>query len=287
MDSWTLKEADVPGVDSYSGNHSWFIGDPNNGDDLRPGVDNSLYTRQIDLTNARAATLEAMLRFNIDTAPGRPPDGFRVEVSTDNKETWVPLNLGVRAAWGVSGTEPDEDDGIPGDGKSYTGLDLDGNGNNWVPANSLTRLSTNLAAFTGNVINIRFRVVTNTDATHYADAASDMGIYIDDVFIYGSSLVSTRSSGKDIKDDAKEETGMMWPEIDITESILQTNSDPVPDEENIVTTPSMDQNDPVQASIHTGSGNEAIPAGLILMISSMIAALPVVFVLWSRRRREL
>lgn len=205
VDSWTLQNVtdvgSLPGVGSYSGYNAWFIGDPNNGGDLKPGVDNSLYTRQIDLTNARSATLQAMLRFNIDTDPGRPPDGFRVEVSTDNKQTWVPLNLGVRSSWGVSGTEADLDDGVANDTKSYTGLVMDGNLNNWVPAYTLTRLSTDLGSFTGSVINIRFRVITNTDATHYANISKDLGIYIDDVFVYGSSLLSTRS-GNDAGEEA-------------------------------------------------------------------------------------
>ncbi|MFW3145810.1 MAG: VWA domain-containing protein [Thermoplasmatota archaeon] len=196
-DGWRLLETALPGVESYSGTHAWWVGDMAVGGDLLTGVDNSLYTRQIDLTNARTATLRAMLRFNIATAAGRPPDGFRIEVSIDNKETWIPLNLGVRASWGVSGTEDDASDGIDGDKKSYTGLDVDGNGNNWVPAYTLTRVNTNLKAFTGNVINLRFRLVTNTNPTHYADPNQFMGVYIDDVFIFGESLESTRGEGED------------------------------------------------------------------------------------------
>ena len=59
-DSWSLKETSSPGVFSYSGSYAWFCGNPKNGGDLQPGIDNSLYSRQIDLTNVRTATLEAM-----------------------------------------------------------------------------------------------------------------------------------------------------------------------------------------------------------------------------------
>ncbi len=282
VDSWTLQNVtdvgSTRGVGSYSGYNSWFIGDPNNGGDLKPGVDNSLYTRQIDLTNTREATLEAQLRFNIDTDPGRPPDGFRVEVSIDNKQTWVPLNLGVRSSWGVSGTEADADDGIPDDQKSYTGLDLEGNGNNWVPANTLTRLSTNLDSFTGNVINIRFRVITNTDLTHYADPNEDLGIYIDDVFVYGSSLHATRSEIGSTEEILSEVDEIVEP-VDVT----------IPMESEWEEEPMIETVEAIHEDSEIGSEDRGIGSYLIWVIVPfllILMAVPVVFVQVGRVKRD-
>ncbi len=191
-DAWKLIKASTPGIESHSGSHSWYAGDPAySGGDLKDGVDNSLYTRNIDLTNARSATLSAYFRFNLDQTPGRPPDGFRVEVSSDGGNTWMAINLGVRSSWSVSGVLNDASDGIM-DGKSFSGIDA---GNNWVEAGSLTRLITNLNGFTGNVITIRFRVVTDTDPDHFdaTEAATFRGFYVDDVIVYGESLESSRS----------------------------------------------------------------------------------------------
>jgi len=188
IDNWNLVT-----TTNYRGEQttSWYCGDPvNHDDDFKDGLDNSLYTRPIDLTNARTAILDGMFKFNIQEAPGRPPDGFRVEVSTDNGESWIPLSLGVRTSWGVSGTETDAEDNIPGDGRSFTGID---SGDNWVHAGSLTRLITNLNGFIGNTIILRFRMVTNTDGRHYEENDMFKGFYIDDVKIYGESLEGTRA----------------------------------------------------------------------------------------------
>jgi hypothetical protein len=193
MDNWNLvTTTDYQGQSTTA----WFSGDPlNHGGDFKDGVDNSLYTRPIDLTNARTAILDGMFKFNIEEAPGRPPDGFRVEVSSNNGVSWIPLSLGVRTAWGVSGTDADADDNVIGDGKSFTGIDA---GDNWVPVGSLTRLITNLNGFIGNTIILRFRVISNTDGQHYEDGNYDMGFYVDDIKIYGESLEGTRSQDEGI-----------------------------------------------------------------------------------------
>lgn len=177
---------------SHSGDFSWWNHNATT-NNLTGGIDNSLMTRKIDLTKARNATLTAYLRFNINASTGRPPDGFRVEVSSDNGLIWKPINLGVRAAWGVSGTESDAADGIPNDGRSPTGLDPDGD--NWVEAGTLSRLSTDLSGWRGSVIKVRFRIVTTTgpnpfwDANHYEDANAGFGgVFVDDVIIYGESI---------------------------------------------------------------------------------------------------
>ncbi|MEM3341578.1 MAG: CARDB domain-containing protein, partial [Thermoplasmata archaeon] len=84
-DSWLLCNKE-----SYSGKYSWTLANTINfaTNYLPSGVDTSLYTKPIDLTNAYTATLSAKFKFNINPAAGRPPDGFRVEVSTDNGKTW-------------------------------------------------------------------------------------------------------------------------------------------------------------------------------------------------------
>ena len=189
LDQWELTD-----TDSHSGTHSWWNHNPDTGN-LSGNLDNSLYSRPIDLTNARNATLSAYFKFNINASAGNPPDGFRVEVSDDNGVTWKTITLGIRAAWGVSGNESDIQDGVS-DGKSYTGLDPDGD--RWVEAGTLTRLNCDISGWTGNVIMIRFRVVTASDdnpyffGNHlewYGPGAAFGGFYIDDITVTGASLL--------------------------------------------------------------------------------------------------
>ncbi|MFW3145809.1 MAG: CARDB domain-containing protein [Thermoplasmatota archaeon] len=190
-DTWRLQSGSTAAGTTHSGSFSWFCGGWD-GFDFHDGIDNSLYTRPIDLTNARNVQLEFYTRFNFQTEAGRPPDGFRVEISRNNGLTWAPLNFGVRAAWGVSGTESDASDGVDGDGKSFTGL---GDAMNWVPGSSITRMTVDLDGYTGYVIILRFRVVTNIDGIHYRDPNTFMGMYLDDVVVWGDSLEGTRSTG--------------------------------------------------------------------------------------------
>ncbi|MEM3341241.1 MAG: carbohydrate-binding protein, partial [Thermoplasmata archaeon] len=198
-DVWELTS-----TDAYSGTHCWRIKNPNDpvNNYLPGGLDASLYTRPIDLTNAETAYLEARFKFNINPEAGRPPDGFRVEVSNDNGKTWISMTYGVRAAWNVSGAEPDVSVNDPApDGKSISGLDPDGD--YWVKASTLTRLNVDLSGFRGQVIIIRFRVFT-ANATnpyftnHYAKPVSQVGFggfYLDDVFVSGTSLEPKGSRG--------------------------------------------------------------------------------------------
>ncbi|MCK5561202.1 MAG: hypothetical protein KAJ51_11430, partial [Thermoplasmata archaeon] len=189
LDQWGLTTADA-----HSGNYCWWNRNPLVGN-LTGGLDNSLYSRPIDLTNARNATFSAYFKFNINSKAGIPPDSFRVEVSDDNGVNWRTITLGVRAAWGVSGNDSDIDDGLI-DGKSYTGLDPDND--RWVEAGTLTRLNCDITGWTGNVILIRFRVVTASDdnpyfgAQHYewyGPGVNFGGFYVDDITITGYSLL--------------------------------------------------------------------------------------------------
>jgi hypothetical protein len=190
LDQWELTS-----TDAHSGTYSWWNHNPVTGN-LSASLDNSLYTRPIDLTNARDATLSAYFKFNINASAGNPPDGFRVEISDDNGVTWKTITLGIRAAWGVSGNESDIQDGIM-DGKSYTGLDPDFD--RWVEAGTLTRLNCDISGWTGKVIMIRFRVVTASDdnpyffnhhSEWYGPTAQFGGFYIDDVTVIGASLLA-------------------------------------------------------------------------------------------------
>lgn len=190
LDTWRLLDGSVGAGTTHSGTRSWFAGGVNITDDLHDGIDNSLYTRPIDLTNAGEAHLEFYTRFNFQYAAGRPPDGFRVEISDDNGLSWAPLNFGVRAAWRVSGTEADSTDGDM-DGKSFTGATESSDTYNWVPASSITRISLDLGGYTGKVVTLRFRIVTNIDGIHYEDPNAFMGMYIDDIKVYGVSLGSS------------------------------------------------------------------------------------------------
>ncbi|MFH0815724.1 MAG: CARDB domain-containing protein [Methanobacteriota archaeon] len=162
--------------------HAWWSHDvAANG--LKPGIDNALITTPIDLTSAVQVTLSAYFKFNINTAEGVPPDCLRVEVTPDKGASWHTLNLGVRCAWSLSNTGADIDDGKL-DGKTYTGLN---GANGWVSADTLTRLNVDLNSWRGKQIQLRFRIVTNNDASyaHYASNGAPWGVYIDDVTLTG------------------------------------------------------------------------------------------------------
>jgi hypothetical protein len=186
-DQWELvqKGADlgVDTADAYSGRYAWLCHNPTNlgVDYLKGGIDNSLITIPITLERAKDARLSAMLKFNILYNDGRPPDGFRIEVSQDAGVSWRQLNYGVRSAWNVSGT-----DAAGPDGTSYTGVEVT---NRWVHSSTLTRVNCDLSGWAGQVILLRFRVVTRNDtANHYQDAGQGFGgLYVDDVFVMGNT----------------------------------------------------------------------------------------------------
>jgi hypothetical protein len=189
-DVWQLVN-----TSGHNSQHSWWNGDPSDTSKFKAGIDNSLYTRPIDLTNARTAELECYFKFNINASAGTPPDGFRVEISDDHGITWKAINKGVRTAWGVSGdgtgqdgsTDSYYDDGVT-DGKTYPGMDPDGD--DWVNTTTLTRLNTDISGWAGRVIMIRIRVVTTNDPNfeHRTEAVSWGGLYVDDMKVKGTSI---------------------------------------------------------------------------------------------------
>jgi len=213
-DQWQITN-----TDSSSGSRSWWLASPDTGY-LKGGIDSSLVSRSIDLTKAEDATLFAKIKFNVNMTSGRPPDCIRLEISTDSVQ-WTPLCDGVRGMWGVSDAVSDEsavvnntryDNGIL-DGKTYMGVDEDGDG--WINASTLLRVQTNLTGYAGQVIWLRFRVVTASDSnpffgdTHYEDGSAGFGgFYLDDVYILG------RSSAEDTREDTSGEKNLRHCRLD-------------------------------------------------------------------------
>jgi hypothetical protein len=198
-DQWELvQEGQTYGDDyadgrfAYSGRYSWWNHNPMVGiDTLKGGIDNSLMTIPIDLSRAKDARLEAKLRFNILYPEGRPPDGFRIEVSSDLGISWRQINMGVRSAWNVSGSE-----GVDAYGTNYTGVNIV---DNWVSSGTVTRLNCDLSGWAGSVIQIRFRVVTRNDTVnHHADLGPGFGgFFVDDVTVTGNT---TTGQGRSVAD---------------------------------------------------------------------------------------
>ena len=193
QDIWNYTNAD-----SHSGNWSWSNVDPDTGL-VKPGIDNYLMTTPIDLTNARNAYISAYVKFNFNYQSGAPPDGFRIEITRDNGVSWEAVNLGVRSGWNVSGTGNDAEDDYPTDGKAYSGLCDSGDpvaDSYWVELGTLTRVSIDLSSFSGNAIQIRFRMATNGHALYeHSNNANQAdpgfgGFWVDDVIVYGETILT-------------------------------------------------------------------------------------------------
>jgi len=210
-DQWALVNVTSGAA---SGTKAWWNG---NDDDMgfKDGIDNSLITRAIDLTFVQDAWFEASFKFNINSANGRPSDGFRVEVSDDGGMSWVPLTIGPRSSYGLSGTEADGTGGDEADnGKSYTGFNDDtGTSNNdyWVSADTLERMSVNLTSWAGSVIKIRIRMIVSSDPNpHVSDhydvplaTATFTGFYVDDVKVGGTTLIEQNTTREDTSGHGK------------------------------------------------------------------------------------
>ncbi|MGA1821686.1 MAG: CARDB domain-containing protein [Thermoplasmatota archaeon] len=276
MDAWDLITAPTPGNQSHSGSKAWYCGG-SGFTDFKDSLDNSLYTRQIDLTYAKTVKLEAYLKFNIDDTPGRPPDGFRVEISIDGGKAWIPLNLGVRSSWSVSGSEDDISDGFI-DNRSYTGLN---EGEDWVSTDTMARLITNLDGFTGNVITIRFRMVTNTDGIHYEVASKPKGFFIDDVVIYGESLEGSRGSTDEAPDHLRMperiESGDAYPAT-ISSRLPEETMSSAPEGSEDDITP-VDDDPKIDDAPSTG-----IDMNFIILMASLIFTAAMVSLVVVRRR---
>ncbi|MEM3396972.1 MAG: CARDB domain-containing protein [Thermoplasmata archaeon] len=207
-----------PGGGYLGSNRYWYY---NQASGYLPlGVDSSLYTIPIDLTRAYRATLIAFFKFNINDGAGLPPDGVRIEVSKDNGETWYSITYGVRIGWGYTGRDLTTVEnrgyyGVTGDAtggelpQRYSGVRgtlyktnwtfvraSDANtvsAYDWIPSFTLVRLNCDLSGFAGNTIILRIRVFTNatgseTDSIHYASASYNKGVFVDDVFVIGTTI---------------------------------------------------------------------------------------------------
>ncbi len=146
---------------------AWWNANPRTGV-FQKGIDNRLVTSSIDLTNARTANFTADFKFNINTASGTPPDGFRVEITTDGGRNWKAINVGIRTASGISGTVA-----------TY----------NWTTAGELKNLNVDLSDYSGNIVQLRFRVFTNANDAYapYEEQNDHGGLYIDNVIVYGET----------------------------------------------------------------------------------------------------
>ena len=196
---WKLVNANLIGkgnnqsyyaVDNNPNSYFWMF-NVSGKDALPLGVDSSLMTVPIDLSNAKSAILSAYFKFNLNSSAGLPPEILRVEVSTDNGNTWQSLTYGVRIGWGYSDSNTTTPPGaLPG--TSYTGILSTGQpGYGWVAANTLSRLIVDLSGFDGKSIILRFRVVTNsTNIYTYASPNYPKAIFIDDVAIIGESIAA-------------------------------------------------------------------------------------------------
>ncbi|MGA1821687.1 MAG: type IV pilin [Thermoplasmatota archaeon] len=273
-DNWKLQTGSVAAGTTHSGTHAWFCGDPSNPyNDFKDGVDNSLYTRPIDLTNAEWAYFQASLKFNFDTDSGRPPDGFRMEISVDNGQTWISLSLGVRSSWSVSGTEGDAGDGLI-DGKSFTGIPST-SGSYWVWTSTVSRINTDLTGFVGNVVILRFRLITNTDQDGHHDknhtfpAGEEFrGLYVDDVIVYGQSLISGRNNVDPVDDPDRKKT--------VSESVFDYN-------QALPADPDMDGKPEGSALNQVQEGEVSTISGAILIVMFLVL-LTAVYITFRRAR---
>ncbi|MBS3781987.1 MAG: hypothetical protein KGY68_05200, partial [Candidatus Thermoplasmatota archaeon] len=142
--------------------HYWiFTSKDNDGNDKLPqGVDSSLYTHPIYLEKAEDPRLSAYMKFNLeDDGEESPPDGFRVEISSDDGRTWQSLTSGNRPTAGTSGDS----------------------GYGWKNLDTLSKLNVDLSAWKGEIIRLRFRVFTNTTENNNNDLPK--AIFIDDVVV--------------------------------------------------------------------------------------------------------
>ena len=216
--------------------HFWMFGDIEGGRTVLPqGVDESIYTDPIYLTNARNPTLTAHFQFNINDGAGLPPDGFRVEISSDDGHSWDYLTQGARAAWNYSGQ----------DDCDYAGHN-DEEGYGWVDSHSLQRLDVDLSGWAGERVILRFRVFTNmTDA--YADSSLPGAFFMDDVWVTEEDTNSTSTEGTQslndigIDDQDDVETSTVEEESELVEketrSTIEVSRDDRRDED-----PSEDKN---------------------------------------------
>jgi len=153
----------------------WMYAGIDDGEPILPkGVDSSLYTSTISLSNADTPVLNADIRFNFHDGGGRPPNGLRIEITDDDGATWSSLTYGVRAGWNYTGGDCD-----------YSG-ESDEGGYGWVDTETLIRLNTDLSDWRGQNVRLRFRVFTNeSEQNFYAEEGGEFPkpVFIDNVTV--------------------------------------------------------------------------------------------------------
>ncbi|MBS3817460.1 MAG: hypothetical protein KGY76_07870, partial [Candidatus Thermoplasmatota archaeon] len=198
--------------------HYWMYTRNDAGEDSLPqGVDTSLYTSSIALTNADNPELRAYMKFNIDEAAGLPPDGLRIEVSDDNGRTWNSLTYGIRTGWGASG---DSQHG------NYSGETDDASNYGWVNSGTLARLNADLSGWRGENIILRFRVFTNLTDT-YDDTTLPKAIFIDDVVVRERDMQTTLASKEEAISDEEVTSSLSRDDIDRGFYDTRTGIDPL------------------------------------------------------------
>ncbi len=177
----------------------WMYAANNTGEPVLPeGVDSSLYTSMIDLSNAESPVLEADMRFNINYGGGRPPDGLRVEISDDDGRSWNTLTYGVRAGWNYTGYGCE----YSGDSIREGGDVDDGTNYGWVESTSLRRLNTDLSDWRGQNVRLRFRVFTN-ETDMYANDELPKPVFIDNVTVTEEAMeIDPETTSARLGDDA-------------------------------------------------------------------------------------
>jgi len=195
----------------------WMFARNDDGEPALPkGVDSSLYTSRIDLSNANRPELSAYMKFNLDNRAGTPPDGLRIEISEDDGRTWDSLTYGIRSGWGVSGEVPNNIEDLPEDTEEWVKYSGGSDGYDWVSTDSLSRVTADLSGWRGENIILRFRLFTNTTET-YEDELEDFhydenypkAVFIDDVIVkervMRDNLDSTTQSISNEEDTVEQE----------------------------------------------------------------------------------
>ncbi len=198
--------------------HFWMFTSEEGGEDVLPkGVDSSLYTNRISLSNAVDPELSAYIKFNLADNDNVPPDGFRVEVSADDGRSWHSLSSGNRTGWGASGDDDYDSD--------YAGSTEDGE-YGWVDSDTLRRFNADLSSWRGQDVIIRFRVVTNMDDV-YAEEQLPKAVFIDDVKVQergvvdvSNTMASLSSSPEDLSsEDVEYETSTSVDSVELSQTM--------------------------------------------------------------------
>lgn len=159
--NWTIQGGgwQKSGSNPASGSESWFVNDPNFSSD-----------RSLVLTVPTRPLANSKLVFWHSYNTEANFDGGIVEISTNGGSSWV--DLGSRMF------ENGYNSSIPNSDQTSTQLAFSG------PSGGYVKTSVNLSSYAGDLVRIRFRFLSD-------QAVGGEGWYIDDVYIYTGSEVTT------------------------------------------------------------------------------------------------